>query len=376
MINKYCKNVLVLIQLTFALCLIGYLPANAETTTIHNINNITAAKADSVIAAVKSKLDMSGYGFYEMVCQDGITLHYRLFKPAIVPNEKYPLVITLHGSGPEGTDNIAQMAGVGPTIWGQPEYQARHPHYSVCPQVSQEAHTKDWKVSYAKEYKNLRDTLIKLYPDIDSNRIYLTGFSSGGSITYRLLGTYPTSFAAGIAASGTIGGQTEGYAGMSDWPPVYVANNTQIWIFNGGNETIKPDQINGMYNIADSITANGGNPHTTFLPNLDHSQVEGMYKLEPGLFDWLFAQKRVWNTDVKSDHLKDGFKVSYNSVSDIIAITSSNDLPNRNTTIQIYSILGIKVLETEFTDRISANSLANGIYFVVVGDRVEKFVKM
>lgn len=374
--DKFRIKVLVFIQLMFALGLIGYHPANAETTTIKNTNNITAAKADSVIAATKSILDMSGYGFYEMVCQDGITLHYRLFKPATVPNEKYPLVITLHGSGPEGTDNIAQMAGVGPTIWGQPEYQAKHPHYSVCPQTSQEAHTSDWKNSYAKEYKDLRDTLIKLYPDIDSTRIYLTGFSAGGGITFRMLAYFPTSFAAGIAASGNIGGKTEGYAGMSEWPPVYVANNTEIWIFNGGNETIKPDQINGMYNIADSITANGGNPHTTLFPNLDHSQVEGMYKLEPGLFDWLFSQKRVWNTDVKSDNHTDGFKVFYNSAADIIEISSDNDLQNRVTKIHIYSILGIKVLETEFNNSIPASFLLNGIYFAVIGDRVEIFVKM
>ncbi|MEI6090944.1 MAG: T9SS type A sorting domain-containing protein [bacterium] len=376
MIDKYCKNVLVFIQLILVLGLIGYLPANAETTTIKNTNNITKAKADSVIAATKSILDMSGYGFYEMVCQDGITLHYRLFKPATVPNVKYPLVITLHGSGPEGTDNIAQMAGVGPTIWGQPEYQAKHPHYSVCPQASQEAHTSDWKNSYAKEYKDLRDTLIKMYPDIDSNRIYLTGFSAGASITFRMLAQFPTSFAAGIPASGTIGGKTEGYAGMSDWPPIYVANNTQIWIFGGGQESINPDQINGMNPIADSITAHGGTPHTTFFPNLEHSEVEGMYKLEPGLFDWLFEQKRVWNTDVKSDNHTDGFQVFYNSASDIIEIKSSNDLQNRDNKIQIYSILGIKVLETEYKHSISAGTLSNGIYFVVVGDRVGKFVKM
>ncbi len=359
-------------KIVIILCVVAVYSSKAETTTIKNINNISTTKADSTINAVKAKLDKNVYGFYEMVCKDGITLHYRLFQPATVPNEKYPLVITLHGSGPEGTDNIAQMAGVGPSIWGQPEYQAKHPHYSVCPQTSQEAHTTDWKNSYAKEYKDLRDTLIKMYPDIDSNRIYLTGFSAGASITFRMLAQFPTSFAAGVPASGGIGGQTEGYAGMSEWPPIYVANNTQIWIFNGGNETIKPDQINGMYNIADSISANGGNPHTTFLSNLNHSQVEGMYKLEPGLFDWLFAQKRVWNTDVKSDEVKQEINVYPSPAYDCISITGFND------ELRIYDMMGREVIlvnkaDSEFID---ISFLKKGLYIIKSKDKMYKFVKL
>jgi len=278
---------------TLLICLFSAITANAEATTINNTNNISAAKADSIIAAIENKLDKTQYGFYNIVCKDGYTLNYRLFKPASTPNEKYPLVITLPGSGSEGTNNTTQMGGVGASLWGQPEYQVLHPHYSVVPQPSALIPDSNWKNSYAYEYKQLRDTLIRMYPDIDTTRIYLTGFSAGASMVYRMLGYFPTSFAAGVPGDGAIGGAHEGYEAMGIWPEIYVKNNTPMWMFNGGtSDAVKPDQINGMNNIADSISLHGGNPRTTNMPNLNHAEVEGMYKLEPGLFEWLFAQKR------------------------------------------------------------------------------------
>ena len=56
---------------------------------------------------------------------------------------------------------------------------------------------------------------------------------------------------------------------------------------------MKASQINGIFAIAGYMIAAGGNPTTTLLPNLNHNEVEGMYKLATGVFDWLFAQQKT-----------------------------------------------------------------------------------
>ncbi|MBI5324292.1 MAG: T9SS type A sorting domain-containing protein [Ignavibacteriae bacterium] len=43
--------------------------------------------------------------------------------------------------------------------------------------------------------------------------------------------------------------------------------------------------------------------------------------------------------------------------------------------IEIFSALGIKVIETDYKDRIDVSGLSAGVYFVKVGDKIYKFVK-
>ena len=61
-----------------------------------------------------------------------------------------------------------------------------------------------------------------------------------------------------------------------------------------------------------------------------------------------------------------------NPVSDFIEICTSNVLEK----IEIYSILGLKVLETEWKERINVSCLPASVYFIRIGDRFEKFVKI
>lgn len=47
-----------------------------------------------------------------------------------------------------------------------------------------------------------------------------------------------------------------------------------------------------------------------------------------------------------------------------------------NQPVAIYSVLGIKLLESEYTDKIDVSGFPPGIYFVCIGDKVSKFVKI
>ncbi|TAL67818.1 MAG: T9SS type A sorting domain-containing protein [Bacteroidetes bacterium] len=52
---------------------------------------------------------------------------------------------------------------------------------------------------------------------------------------------------------------------------------------------------------------------------------------------------------------------------------NSNILISR---IEIFSILGNKVIETEYKDKIDVSRLSAGVYFLKAGAQVYKFVKM
>ncbi len=327
-IKTYSQITTIVLWTFFVLFVFGVGTTTAQTNTLSDTNYVSAHDADSIIAAVEFKLDKSGYGFYNIVCKDGYTLNYRLFIPVTVPGMMYPLVFTLPASGSAGSNNTTQMGGVGPSIWGQPQYQSLHPHYSVVPQQSlliPNTSSTNYKNICAFEFKELRDTLIRMYPDIDTNRIYLTGHSSGGSFVYRMLGIFPNCFAAGVPSDGAIGGAHEGYGSMAIWPAIYVANNTPLWMFNGGfNDGVNPNQINGMFNIADSITVHGGNPTTTYMPNLNHAETGGMYKLENGLFDWLFAQHKNVNNFIDFEENNQSILIYPNPAKNTLILTKSD----------------------------------------------------
>jgi predicted esterase len=64
-------------------------------------------------------------------------LPYRLFVPADYnPQEKYPLVLFLHGAGERGVDNRRQGANGG-LLFAQPHVQAQHPCFVLLPQCPQ-----------------------------------------------------------------------------------------------------------------------------------------------------------------------------------------------------------------------------------------------
>jgi len=44
--------------------------------------------------------------------------------------------------------------------------------------------------------------------------------------------------------------------------------------------------------------------------------------------------------------------------------------------IEIYSFIGLKILETDFKKRINVSSLAKGVYLLRIGDQIKKFVKL
>ncbi|MGB6122477.1 MAG: T9SS type A sorting domain-containing protein, partial [Bacteroidota bacterium] len=110
---------------------------------------------------------------------------------------KYPLVLTLHGSGERGDDNVTHIRAYrGATSWADPINQAKYPCFVVAPQVPFE---RGWS-DYILLLDNLLDSLATEF-SLDIDRFYVTGLSMGGFGTFELLETYPDRFAAAIPMS-------------------------------------------------------------------------------------------------------------------------------------------------------------------------------
>lgn len=123
------------------------------------------------------------------------------------------------------------------------------------------------------------DRLLRQY-GFDSKRQYLYGESMGGEGVYRLLADFPARFAGAVAAAGYT--LDTGASEMAQTP---------IWIFHGSEDSINPvENDRAIYQAI--LDAGGTQVKYTEYPGLDHVPGIEQARVEPGLFEWLLAQRR------------------------------------------------------------------------------------
>lgn len=144
------------------------------------------------------------YGTFE----DQGRLPYRLFRPASGSSgeseEKFPIVVYLHGADAFGNDNEAQLAmhDIG-TVFARDSWQEKDPCYILAPQCKPSGH---WAgPESGKRLISLIKGLMQENPDIDKERIYIYGYSAGGIGTLRLIKSNPEFFAAAFPICGATG---------------------------------------------------------------------------------------------------------------------------------------------------------------------------
>jgi predicted peptidase len=135
------------------------------------------------------------------------TYLYQVYVPADhSPRKTWPVVVSLHGNGAQGTDGLL------PTARGMADYirfnRSRFPALAVFPQAET---GKRWFDGDMEELviAELDRTIAEFKGD--PSRLYLTGFSMGGTGAYRIAYRWPTRFAAIVAIAGrvdTSGAQT------------------------------------------------------------------------------------------------------------------------------------------------------------------------
>ncbi|MCF6149276.1 MAG: hypothetical protein E3K37_11545 [Candidatus Kuenenia sp.] len=143
---------------------------------------------------------------------------YFIYVPAsYVPDRQWPVIVALHGVGGRGTDQI--KAWISSSNHNN-EYIIIAPTYG--PGLW-------WEEEAEQLFISVLDDFRKSFP-IDTNRIYLTGFSSGGHAAWYFAIRYPWLF----AAINPIAGECP--------LPSFISNIMHVpaYIVHGGKDTVIP----------------------------------------------------------------------------------------------------------------------------------------
>ncbi len=130
----------------------------------------------------------------------GKTMAYNLYIPKnLAPKKSYPLVMFIADSSTAGRGVKAPlMQGYGGIIWATDEAQAKHPAFVLVPSYTEKAVNDDWtRTDEVDMTLRLLKQTMKEYP-IDHNRVYATGQSMGGMISFYLNSIEPDLFAASM----------------------------------------------------------------------------------------------------------------------------------------------------------------------------------
>jgi len=206
---------------------------------------------------------------------DPSTLNYLLFTPrdsSAVENGKFPLIISLHGIGERGED-LWRVKGDGlPKIL---DGNNSFPFIVVSPQCPS---TTEWYYNRTDiKLNKLLDSIIARYP-VDTNRIYLTGFSMGGIGTLDLSIRYPNRFAALMPIAFRI----------EDGWDLCVIKDIPLWGFHGQHDPIIP--LYKAQNVVTTLINCGGSPIFTIYPDLFHDAWTRTYS-NPDIYNWLLTKR-------------------------------------------------------------------------------------
>lgn len=224
-----------------------------------------------------------------LVSNDNDTLHYRIQNPlnAKIDN-KYPLIIFLHGLGDRGSDNEIPLR-ILPPVFKDSLNKGKYPCYLLVPQCPEKfvwVDFPDFPKSIVPTDKptpasQLTLDLINILIDsknIDSQRIYITGFSMGGEGTFDMLIREPDLFACAVPI-----------CSVSDTSKASLIKDIPTWLFHGSKDNVNEVKYSRL--MYEAMKKCGGNPKYTEYPNLNHNSWDRAYS-EPDLLKWMFDQKR------------------------------------------------------------------------------------
>jgi predicted peptidase len=219
-------------------------------------------------------------------------LPYRLLKPLnFDAKKKYPVILSLHGAGGRGTDNVKQIAD---SKWLKYMAGVRLSYscYIVAPQS-----TGLW----SEEQLAFLKTVIKELPSVDMKRVYVLGHSMGGHGTYRFIQFDPTFFAAAAPSAGSGLPETENFIDVNK------IKHIPIWAFHGDKDPKCPYEKD--VEVFEEMTKVSGNMKFTTWHGDAHGGPVALKMLtgatngttqmssnqcdpEPVFLKWLFKQRR------------------------------------------------------------------------------------
>ncbi len=235
------------------------------------------------------------YDSLNYISQSGDTLLYRQLNPIkIEENEKYPLVLFLHGAGERGSNNISQLTHGG-LMFTNPVNREKYPAFVLFPQCPLDLY---WPSPFRPDgfqqgnpfpldaeistplrlTKELLDKIIEQYP-IDKDRIYVVGLSMGGMGTFDLVARYPNLFAAAIPVCGGI--HTERLKNLN--------SETSFRIIHGDADAVVP--VRFSREAYTTLKDEDANVEYIEFPGVNHNSWDPAFNM-PDFLAWMFKQRK------------------------------------------------------------------------------------
>jgi predicted peptidase len=208
-----------------------------------------------------------------------VSANYLLYLPKDYSpkgEQRWPLMLFLHGAGERGT-NLSLV-----TVHGPPKIvknKTDFPFILVSPQCpSNQSWSNDVLLA-------LLDEVIKKYK-VDESRVYLTGLSMGGFGTWSLGLTYPERFAAIAPICG--GGETIGLL-LADPKKARALKSLGVWAFHGAKDPVVP--LDESQRMVDALKRLGNDPKFTIYPEAGHDSWTETYNNQD-LYRWFLQHRR------------------------------------------------------------------------------------
>jgi predicted peptidase len=219
----------------------------------------------------------------------GKCMPYRLYSPPrLEPGKTYPLVVSLHGAGSRGDDNVKHLV---PWVagWTADDVQKDNPCFIVMPQTKMQ-----WvpvafnNGSYSVDkrppsesivlLKEMVDVLLATKP-IDRNRVYVVGTSMGGYGAWDFVLRNPDLPAAVVV-----------FCGAGDPSAVDRLKDVPVWVFHGDQDKVVP--VSGSTDMIQALKALGAtDARLSLYEGVGHDVYTKSWK-HPGLVEWMFQQQQ------------------------------------------------------------------------------------
>jgi predicted peptidase len=241
-------------------------------------------------------------GFLDRTVTVGGEAHrYQVYVPSDYPASKaWPVIVSLHGNGRQGSDGMLQTG----TDFAARirENRAPFPAIVIFPQAKVGAR---WFYPAMEQLvvTELDRTIAEFR--VDRSRVYLQGYSMGGTGCYRLAALWPGRFAAVVVVAGRITAGANYTAGEIEIdreanPTVASADpfsalaakldKTPLWIFHGDADAVVP--VDDSRQLVAALKAAGAPVRYTELAGAGHMDAPLKAYADPDLFRWLFDQHR------------------------------------------------------------------------------------
>lgn len=182
-------------------------------------------------------------------------------------DERWPLLVFLHGSGERGSDlDLVKKHGPPKLIAEGKQF----PFIVLSPQAAR----RGWE---PYSLNALIEDVMRKYR-VDKDRVYLTGLSMGGYGTWLLAATFPDKFAAIAPICG--GGDPADAGRLKDLP---------VWVFHGAKDDAVP--IQRSEEMVDALKEAGSKSvKFTVYPEAGHDSWTDTYN-DPELYHWLLMHR-------------------------------------------------------------------------------------